>query len=50
VHCAPSAAVMEEGAGLWYKIREPARVGLPAPISALLARLADETLFDVRPA
>ncbi len=50
VHCAPPAAVMEEGTGLWYNIREPARVGLPAPISALLARLADETLFDVRPA
>jgi A/G-specific adenine glycosylase len=49
VRCAP-AGVMEEGAGLWYNIREPARVGLPAPISALLSRLADETLFPVRPA
>jgi A/G-specific adenine glycosylase len=50
VSCAPAAAVMEEGAGLWYNIREPARIGLPAPISALLSRLADETLFPVRPA
>jgi hypothetical protein len=30
-------------------VREPARIGLPAPISTLLARLADETLFDRRP-
>jgi A/G-specific adenine glycosylase len=48
VHCAPATAVMEEGAGLWYNIREPARIGLPPPISALLSRLADETLFAVR--
>jgi A/G-specific adenine glycosylase len=50
VRCASASAVMEEGAGLWYKIREPVRIGLPAPVSALLSRLADETLFDVRPA
>ena len=50
VRCAPAAGVMEEGAGLWYNIRAPARVGLPAPISALLSRLADETLFPVGPA
>ena len=48
VRCAPAAAVMEGGTGLWYNIREPARIGLPAPITALLARLADETLFDRR--
>ena len=48
VRCAPQAAIMEEGAGLWYNIREPAPIGLPAPITALLSRLAGETLFDVR--
>jgi A/G-specific adenine glycosylase len=40
-------AVMEEGTA-WYNIREPGRIGLPAPITALLLRLADETLFDRR--
>ena len=47
VHCARSAAVMEEGTGLWYNLREPARIGLPAPITALLTRLGSDTLFDV---
>lgn len=28
---------------LWYNIREPARVGLPAPISTLLVRLASHS-------
>ena len=46
VHCPAAAAVMEEGTGLWYNIREPAtRIGLPAPITALLSRLAGTTLF-----
>ena len=48
MRCAATAAIMEEGAGLWYNIREPARIGLPAPITALLSRLAGETLFDAR--
>jgi A/G-specific adenine glycosylase len=50
VRCAARTAAVEEGAGLWYNIREPARVGLPAPITALLARLAGESLFDAREA
>jgi hypothetical protein len=40
---------VEENGGLWYNLHEPARIGLPAPISALLTRLADETLFERRP-
>jgi len=32
-------AVMEGGAALWYNAREPARIGLPAPISTLLSSL-----------
>jgi hypothetical protein len=39
---------MEEGAGLWYNRRAPAHIGLPAPISALLARLAGEERPAVR--
>jgi A/G-specific adenine glycosylase len=38
--CADAApAVMEAPGVLWYNAREPARVGLPAPIAALLATL-----------
>ena len=40
VHCAGAAAVVEERTSLWYNVRAPARIGLPAPITALLARLA----------
>ena len=40
VHCAGTAAVVEQGTSLWYNVRAPARIGLPAPITALLARLA----------
>lgn len=46
VHCAGAAVVMEEGASVWYNIRAPARVGLPAPITTLLARLARGSMFD----
>ncbi len=49
VHCTGRADRVEEGRGLWYKLREPARIGLPAPISVLLANLAGETLFERRP-
>jgi A/G-specific adenine glycosylase len=48
VQCAGTTSLVEEGRGLWYNLREPARIGLPAPISTLLGRLADETLFDRR--
>jgi A/G-specific adenine glycosylase len=46
VHCAGTAAGVEEGASVWYNVRAPARVGLPAPISALLARLAGGSMFE----
>lgn len=46
VQATDPARTVEEGASLWYNIREPARIGLPAPITALLSRLADESLFD----
>ncbi len=52
VRCSGAWAVREEGAGasLWYNIREPARIGLPAPITTLLSSLASESLFDARSA
>ena len=46
VRCDGAAAVMEEGTSLWYNIRAPARIGLPAPITTLLARLARGSMFD----
>jgi A/G-specific adenine glycosylase len=49
VRCTGTTFRVEEGRGLWYNLREPARIGLPAPISTLLAHLAPETLFDRRP-
>jgi A/G-specific adenine glycosylase len=48
VRCAAPAGVFEEGSGVWYNIREPPRIGLPAPVTALLTRLAGESLFDGR--
>ncbi len=36
---AGTAAVMEQGGGLWYNLHEPARIGLPAPVTTLLSRL-----------
>jgi len=44
VHCTRAADLVEEQRALWYNLREPARVGLPAPIGALLTRLAEQTL------
>jgi A/G-specific adenine glycosylase len=46
VECAAAAFVMEEGACLWYNTRAPARIGLPAPISALLERVAQGSMFE----
>src|SRR5262245_51603518 len=48
VQCTGSTLLVEEGRSLWYNLSEPARIGLPAPISTLLTQLADETLFDRR--
>jgi A/G-specific adenine glycosylase len=42
VRCADEPTVMEEGSTLWYNLKLPARVGLPAPIRSLLKTLADE--------
>jgi A/G-specific adenine glycosylase len=48
VRCSRPCADVEEGASLWYNIRAPSRIGLPAPITALLVRLSDESLFDAQ--
>jgi A/G-specific adenine glycosylase len=45
VRCPVSGGVAEQGASLWYNIRAPERIGLPAPIATLLARLSGESLF-----
>ncbi len=47
VRCAQPAAAVEEGGSLWYNIRAPARIGLPAPVATLLRGLAAESLFEV---
>jgi len=44
VYCAPAPVGVGEGTSLWYNIRSPARVGLPAPITTLLSGLAGESL------
>ncbi|HKZ73016.1 MAG TPA: A/G-specific adenine glycosylase [Steroidobacteraceae bacterium] len=49
VRCGGAAGVMDEASGLWYKPREPARVGLPAPIKLLLERLASTGLPSTGP-
>ena len=36
-HCDGLAGVMEGAETLWYNARQPARIGLPAPIATLLA-------------
>ena len=38
--CEGAAGVMDEPRSVWYNPRQPARIGLPAPIKALLAGLA----------
>jgi A/G-specific adenine glycosylase len=43
--CQGPAGVMDAPRSLWYSPREPARIGLPAPIKTLLAGLTDRTLF-----
>jgi A/G-specific adenine glycosylase len=45
VQCEAGGNAVEEPGSLWYNVNAPARVGVPAPISALLSRLAGETLF-----
>jgi len=46
VRCRGVAAGVEEEGSLWYNVRAPARIGLPAPVATMLGRLADQSLFD----
>lgn len=46
--CEGPSGVMEAPKSLWYNPRDPARIGLPAPIKTLLTDLTDRTLFDSR--
>jgi A/G-specific adenine glycosylase len=44
--CRGQAGVMDTIPTLWYNAREPARIGLPAPIKSLLENLTSPSLFD----
>jgi A/G-specific adenine glycosylase len=44
--CEGRAGVMDAPRSLWYNPRDPARVGLPAPVKTLLTELTDRSLFD----
>jgi A/G-specific adenine glycosylase len=44
--CRGYAGVMDSIPTLWYNARDPARIGLPAPIKTLLENLSAPTLFD----
>ncbi len=46
--CAGSAGVMDAARSVWYNTREPARIGLPAPVKTLLEDLGGPTLFGAR--
>jgi A/G-specific adenine glycosylase len=39
VNCSGAAAHEDEEGSLWYSAREPAQVGLPAPIATMLSRM-----------
>jgi A/G-specific adenine glycosylase len=43
--CAGYAGVMEGAATVWYNPRQPAAIGLPAPIKTLLERIASPTML-----
>jgi A/G-specific adenine glycosylase len=44
--CSGQAGVKDNIPTVWYNTREPARLGLPAPIRTLLENLASPTMFD----
>ena len=50
VRCAAAVSAVEEGASVWYNTGAPARIGLPAPIRALLGRVAQESMFEAEAA
>jgi A/G-specific adenine glycosylase len=46
--CRGTAGIMDAPQTVWYNAREPAAIGLPAPIKTLLERIASPTMFDDR--
>ena len=44
--CTGQAGIMDTIPTLWYNARDPARIGLPAPIKTLLEDLSSPTMFD----
>jgi A/G-specific adenine glycosylase len=47
--CSGHAGIMDTIPTVWYNARDPARIGLPAPIKTLLDDLASPTMFDPSP-
>jgi A/G-specific adenine glycosylase len=45
-HCSGFAGVMDAAQSVWYNARDPARLGLPAPIKVLLEELSSPSLFE----
>jgi A/G-specific adenine glycosylase len=45
VRCAGNVPTVEESRSVWYDMRAPARVGLPAPVKSLLEDLTSPTMF-----
>jgi A/G-specific adenine glycosylase len=48
-HCSGSASAPDPGQTQWYRAREPARLGLPAPIRLLLERLTAGSPSQLQP-
>jgi A/G-specific adenine glycosylase len=42
--CSPAGDLVEDSGRLWYNIRNPARIGLPAPIKTLLGGLSTQSV------
>jgi A/G-specific adenine glycosylase len=40
IHAAAPAKIMEDGAQIWYNLAQPAALGLPKPVQAILRSLA----------
>ena len=47
-HCSGSADSADPARRLWYRARAPARLGLPAPIRVLLAKLTSATAMQAQ--
>ena len=44
-HCSGAAGVMDAANTVWYNPKQPAPIGLPAPIKTLLEHIGSPTMF-----